>query len=225
MIEIALDKNPDNTFKNKEYPVFEVQQFADNSFNTYLFTAQNIINHFISEPIIIIKILTDSCSLNFLALALFIKSYQIESCLECVVFKVSNYEQALKSYKPFVALTTGIRLALRLYKAPAKDIYRELENMGYLGIESHTDYLEHKIFLSLGNPEKASITFTANNLSKAISIASTLKCFALLNQNISATAEIKVMPQDTVCDINQIITDILNNSLPLISNERITFLP
>lgn len=223
MIEIALDKNPDNKFKNKEYPIFEVNQFNNNNFNSYLTMAEDIMNRFIQSPIGIIKIASNKCSLNFLALALFIKSCQKDNSLECIVFKVNNYEQALQSYKPFVALTTGIRLALRLYNTSAKEIYHELENMGYLGIQSHTNYLEHKIFLRLGKHENPSIRFMANNLSQVISIASTLKCFALLNQNISSTAEIKMMPQDTICDINQIITEILKNTLPLISNEQITF--
>ncbi len=223
MIEIALDKNPDNTFKNKEYPVFEVQQFADNSFNTYLFTAQNIINHFISEPIIIIKILTDSCSLNFLALALFIKSYQIESCLECVVFKVTDYEQALQSYKPFIALTTGIRLALRLCDSPAVEIYREIENMGYLGLNIKRDYLKNIIKLDLNGNNTPVLQLNAQTLSQAVVTAASVKTFALLPQHVSCTAQIDIDKNPQPLNADLIINQILQNTLPVISKQEVTF--
>ena len=67
-----------------------------------------------------------------LAVALFVEAYHLPNMLECAVFKVEDNAASMEEYKPYIALTIGMRLALRLCHENTRAIYREIENMGYI---------------------------------------------------------------------------------------------
>lgn len=221
MIEIAFDQNNNHLFKNQTYPVFTLHSFNTSSFSDYLKQAENIIYALPDSPIIILPNTPEVCSVNFLALALFIKSCLLPNKIECVVFKTTDSFAAMEKYKPFVALTTAIRLAVRLCNSPSDEIYREIKNMGYLGLDIKTDYIRHFIKLSLGKETDGSHKFTADTISEAIVAAATLKTLALSMQNISAIAEINISQAEEHCKPYKIIVKILQNTIPLLTTENI----
>lgn len=215
MIEIALDKNNNDSFRNLPRTVYTIRQFSGSNIDSYLQLAQKIISHHASEQIIIIRIKTAKCSLNMLAVALFIESCRLENQLECVVFKVTDYERAINEYKPFVALTIAIRLAMRLCRENAETVYRELENMQYLGLDIHTDYKNNKIFSTLpgnGTP----LIITTHTTSEAIATAATLKALSLAKADAAVNAEIDINKQDFAIDENDIIRRVIDNVHPWI---------
>ena len=113
-----------------------------------------------------------------LAVALFVEAYHLPNMLECAVFKVEDNAAAIEEYKPYIALTIGMRLALRLCHENTRAIYREIENMGYLGLNIKTDYLAQKIYVGLsGNGDTT--TFTAHTAQEAVAVAASLKALSL----------------------------------------------
>ena len=150
-----------------------------------------------------------------LALALFIESCRTDNLIDCVVIKVKNYEKALAEYKPYIALSIAFRLALRLFEQTADGIYRELENMQYLGLEIQIDYINKKIFSSL--PGKGlTHRFITYTTPEAIAVAATLKALSLAKLGASVSAEININRQDFVLDENKIICRIMDNVSPWI---------
>ena len=216
MLEIALDKNYDtDTFRGEKRKVFCVDNFSGKDILAYLQLAKQIISHFGNESILILRIKTSACNRNMLALALFIESCRTDNLIDCVVIKVKNYEKALAEYKPYIALSIAFRLALRLFRQTADGIYRELENMQYLGLEIQIDYINKKIFSSL--PGKGlTHRFITYTTPEAIAVAATLKALSLAKLGASVSAEININRQDFVLDENKIICRIMDNVSPWI---------
>lgn len=216
MIEIALDKNYDaDTFRGEKKTVFCVNNFIGTDISAYLKLAKQIITRFGKESILILRIKTPNCNRNMLALALFIESCRTDNLMDCVVIKVKDYEKALAEYKPFVALSIAFRLALRLCEQTADDVYRELENMQYLGLEIKIDYLNKKIFSTL--PGDGIVHhFTTYTTADAIAAAATLKALALAKLGAAVSAEININRQDSSLDENKIICRIMKNVHPWI---------
>lgn len=215
MIEIALDNNNNDLFKDKPCPLYRISEFSAHDFTDYQRLAERIITAYPEAGIIIIRNLSDNCSINLLAVAMFVEACRLQTKLECAVFKTNNYLEAMEEYKPYIALTIGIRLALRLCKETADAIYREIQNMGYLGLAVTTDYINSKINVALsGTGSKA--VLKAENTAEAIAVASTLKALSLARANADVTAEIAV--NNSACEINEqkIILQIIKNVNPWI---------
>lgn len=211
MIEIAFDKNSDNKFQNKCRPLFEISSFKGSHLADYQKLAREIIQRHQDEYIIIIRSLVPELSLNMLALALFIESGRVENKIECAVLKVNNYEQALVAYKPYVALTIGIKLAIRLCHEDNLSIYREIENMGYLGLDIKRDYFQNKIISSLpGDGETLKIQ--AYDAADAIVGAATLKALSLAKCGASVVVEFDISNENVPFNEDEIIYRIVENA-------------
>ena len=144
MIDIILDCNDNNIFNNKEYNVEEVSVSIADNHEEYRKLAQQILAKHRSEENIIIKINNESISLNKLALALFIESID-DNKTNNVVFKVKDIRTSMEAYKPYIALTIGIKYALRLIKEDIRTSYKDMESLNYLGLNISRDYFANTI--------------------------------------------------------------------------------
>lgn len=212
MIEIAFDKNNNNEFLGKIRPVVCFDNEALSSFNDYRQMAQQILEQYSKEQIILIRNNSERFSSNLLAVALFVQSCLMETKTECVVFKVKEYEQALQSYKPYVALTIALKYAIRLYNLPIAEAYREIENMSYLGINIKKDYSTKQILLSVEGQENG-YNFETDSLEEAIITASTFKALSLKGTNKKHIAKILITNKEEVVNIDKSINVITYNFL------------
>lgn len=212
MIEIAFDKNDNNEFLNQIRPAICIKDEVLSSFDEYRQMAQQILEQYSKEQIILIRNNSEEISSNLLAVALFVQSCLMETKTECVVFKVKEYEKALNSYKPYVALTIALKYAIRLCNQPINDVYREIENMSYLGINIKRDYIMKLILLTIeGN--KDGYNLKTNSLEEAIIAASTFKAISLKGTNKKHLAKILITNKEEIVNIDKAINIITNNFL------------
>ncbi len=216
MLEIAFDKNNDNKFLNQTRPVIMIENEQFNNFSDYCLFADNILKKYENDQIILIRNNSEKCSSNLLAVALFVSSCLIQTKTECAVFKVHDYENSLKNYKPYVALTIALKYAIRLFNLKTPEIYKEIANMSYLGIYVKRDYLNNSILLGF-NENLSEPDVICNNLKLSIIQVATLKALALLNTKNDTTVKIEISKTDNVSDINDIINQIVENVTKKIS--------
>jgi len=211
MIEIVLDQNEGNVFLDKERPVFEIKESIKNSFRAYREKARELLNKYGEEKIIIVRHNLPSFSNNLFSVALFVESCLLPNQAECAVIKVKDYQQALQKYKPFIALTIGIKYVMRLCSESVPTIYREISGLGYLGLEIKNDFVNNKIYMTLPGTEEVK-KFRAENVSEALVLTGMLKSLALARTGASIEVEIDIAEQDAVKNqdmiINQIVTEV-----------------
>ena len=210
MIEIVLDSHQDDIFLNQSRPVYTVDAINCHTLTDYLAEATKFIKQYADTIIVIVKT-PQNFSRNMFALALFIESCHIDNKIDCVVFKVSNYEKALEEYKPFVALTIAVKYIMRLCKEAPKMIYKEFTSLGYLGLDIRQDYLNQKIILKLGHSDVPKKIIT-HSTADALAAVGMLKALSLANVNVSIELEVnettETEPLNEMAIIHKLVDDI-----------------
>lgn len=219
MLEVILDSNAGNEFLREQRPVFEINQnTAPVSWQEYRQVAKSFFAHYAKNRIVIIRNNDDSFSINWFAVALFVESCLQDYKLEAVIFKVSDKQQALKDYAPFVALTIGIKFIITLAQENTSYIYKEIGNLGYLGLDIKQDYLANKTYLTLKRGAEIQ-NIVSHNLEQALEIIAFLKAQALSNNNFSFAVEINITNEENSINIEKVIDNIIERIKPvLISN-------
>ena len=214
MIEIVLDSHIEDTFLNAPRPVYVIENFEGSTLADYRQEAQRFIQKYASTMIVIVKT-PQNFSRNMFALALFIESCHIENKIDCVVFKVQDYEKALDAYKPFVALTIAVKYVMRLCKEEPKSIYREFSDLGYLGLKTQHDFLNHKIILRLGEASSYQKIITTST-GEALAAVGMLKALSLANIQTAIEVEINEVLESESLDETNIINKVIDNVNPWI---------
>ncbi len=189
MIEIVLDENPEHTFLNAERPVYTVSDSKVKTWEDYRKLAANILMLYGEFPVIIIRNNTPDFSINWFAVALFVESCFVKNKLECAVFKVGDKAVAIQAYKPFVALTIGLKYIIRLYQEELDNVYKEIAGLSYLGLTIKEDYLENKLYMELSNGGEEHY-ITAQTTEEALTAVAILKSVALTQKPAHIRAEI-----------------------------------
>ena len=140
MIDIVLDANSGNTFCGKEFPLVRLNKTKATSWSDYQHLAADFIKAHAKEEAAIISVNDADFSINKFSVALFAESVLTPSKLDYVVFKVSDLEAAREAYKPYLAITIAIKYVLRLVDDTPESIYRNLADLGYLGLEITHNY-------------------------------------------------------------------------------------
>ncbi|MBQ7285452.1 MAG: hypothetical protein IJW72_04290 [Alphaproteobacteria bacterium] len=216
MIEIVLDGNDNNEFLHRPRPVLAIEDFAGTDYSSYRQKAQEIITMYSREPIIIIRNQSAQCSNNMLAVALFVEAHYVENNIECVVFKVADSHAAIEAYKPYVALTIGIKYIIRLMEENAKIIYKEIALLEYLGLQIERDYHDNKLIITLpgqGEP----ILMASTNTSEALSLIGAIKALALAHVDVSIKAEFQISDENPSFDHEEIINQVIKIVSPWIA--------
>lgn len=216
MIEIAIDGHDNDEFLEKTRPVIKIEQFLGKNLTDYRLKAKELLSAFGDEQIVIVRSFQDNFSVNLFALALFIESFHMQKVPDCVVFKVKDAEAALKQYKPYVALTIGLKYVMRLCSEDVKTIYKEIGNLGYLGLTVKNDYARNKIFISLAGKDAVKKIITFNTL-EALVVTGVLKSLALAKKGASIEAEINVVEETASIDEERIITQVCEMVHPWIN--------
>lgn len=216
MIEITIDGNDDNEFLGRPRQVYEIKDFAGGSFDDYRPLARDILNSFPAQQIIIVRNHSADCSDNQLALALFVESCHVDNNIENIIFKVADAQKSLEAYKPYVALTIGLKYVMRLMVEDPKLIYKEIALLNYLGLEIEHDYLNNKLLISLPGtePERRLI---GENTDDALVIIGVLKTLALAHTGASIRAELEISPQPVQLSEDELIRRIISGVSPWIN--------
>lgn len=211
MIEIAFDKNKDDLFLNKAYPIFKMPKNTTNNLSQLRQTAQKLLTEMSGSKAVIIKDIESTCR-NLFAVALFIEAYHNHHGIECVVFKVADNTQAIEEYKPYLALTIGLKYIFHLTEECLQSIYKEISGLGYLGLDIKEDYSKNILHLSLqGN--KPTIKISAQNKNQVLIATGLLKAFALARCGISLEVEIQKTEEQASIDLEDIIPNIVSKFL------------
>lgn len=214
MLEIIWDKSLDDTFLNEKRPVFTLENISAQNWSDYIALAQKIISAYRDIPIIIIHPENSSVSLNWLAVALFVQSCLTENKVDAVVFKVAEYEKALAAYKPFVALTIGIKYVIRLYQEELDNVYNEISGLSYLGLNIKEDFVKNKLLFSLPG-EGRTQNFSTQTIAEALTVIGIMKSLVLSPLSISIKAEIYMDDKQKPTEINSVIDKIAEYFWPL----------
>lgn len=216
MIEIVLDGNDNNEFLNVERKVYCVEDFSGRTLDAYREQAREIIKLFAEEKIFIIRNNLPDISNNMLALALFIETYTYESKIDCIVFKVSDVAAASQAYRPFMALTTGIRYILQLLQESSRNIYRDIATLGYLGLKINQDYIHNKLLVTL--PAASPVIYKhASNLSQALVVIGIMKTLILAQIPVHIEAEITITDENPPANADDIINQVVEFVSPWIN--------
>lgn len=216
MIEIAIDGHDTDEFLNKTRPVFKIEHFLGKSLTDYRLKAKELLSTYGNQQIVIVRSYQDIFSVNLFALALFIESFHMQNAPDCVVFKVNDAEKTLKQYKPYVALTIGLKYIMRLCDEDTKTIYKEIGNLGYLGLTVKNDYARNKIFISLAGDEAVKKIITFNTF-EALVVTGVLKSLALAKKGASIEAEINIVEETNSIDEEGIIMQVYEMVHPWIN--------
>lgn len=214
MIEIIFDRNSDDVFLNEKRPVYVIEKQIKN-WHEYRQQAKNILTEFKDCRIIIVRIVGENASINWLATALFAESCFVQSETEAVVFKTEDYEKTVSAYKPFVALSIGLKYAIRLYQENLNGMYKDIAGLSYLGLSIQEDYLRNKLIIKYENAGavKKMCALTAED---ALIVIGTVKSMILMGVNIPIEGEFDMTANPCRIDINKVVDEIVFSMMPLL---------
>ncbi len=208
MIEIAFDKHLDELFQGQKYPQLDVPDLCKKSFGAYVQYARDVFKYYKSERYLIVFSDDKRFNTNSLALAFFIVScLEDEYSIDCLVVKSKNYDEAFSSYKPYVAVSIGVKYALRLIKESTDIIYKELKCLDYLGFSIREDYVKNSIHYVPHNSYKSSVT--TNNVHDALVYASLYKILALAKVETPFELVVKITKEAESLDAEELVFAIL----------------
>lgn len=208
MIEIAFDKHLDRFFDGQEYPLLDIPNLLDKSFDFYIEYAKKILASHSSEKYLMFFSDAERFNTNKLALAFFVVScLDFENSVECLVIKSANYNEEFEGYKPYVAVSIGVKYVLRLIKEPVDVIYKELKCLDYLGFSIKEDYVQNSICYSQGSFERV---VTTNSVHDALVYASLYKILALAKIDIPFKLIVNIIKDNEVLQAENVVSDILH---------------
>lgn len=214
MIEIIFDRNPDDVFLNEKRSVFMVEKCIKN-WNGYRKQAKEILTKHKNDRIVIIRSVEKNVSINWLAVALFAESCLMQNETEAVVFKSENYEEAIAAYKPFVALSVGIKYAIRLYHEDLKNMYKDIAGLSYLGLSIKEDFLRNKLIVKFDKAGEVKKMYAAT-AEEALTVIGIIKSMLLAEFAIPLKGEFDMIENSSPIDINKVIDGIVRSMEPLL---------
>lgn len=219
MIEIAIDENNNNVFLNEERPVCHINYDDEKNWDDYRQIARDILTTYANVPIVLIRASAGAFSNNWLAVALFVASCFIKNQLECVVFKVSNREKAMASYRPFIALTVGLKYIIHLYQDELGSMYREIAGLSYLGIDIQENFYENKLYMTYRQSYDtvSDHLLVAHTKEEALTVTGILKTISLTQKPAHIKAEIFKTNDTTLPDIDAAIRNVVSYVRPWMS--------
>ena len=209
MIEIVLDGNTQDDFCGQLYPVILIDAINLSSWGDYKQFAQNVITIYANNQAIIIRLKNPNISLNKLSLALFVESIKVENQLKYAVFKVENLQKSRDEYKPYVALTIAIKYALNLANETPKTIYKNIAELGYLGIKTQQDFVSNHLVLSLENTTSSPLVIKSDRLETTICGVALLKALSLAQTPVNIVLEIAINEQHTHINKDNLVEKIV----------------
>lgn len=216
MIEIAFDSKKNKKFNGKAYPFLAVPNIKEQSFEGYLAFALDALHQFDKEPYLLTEENAALFSTNKLALAFFVASNLVEAAVDCVVFKTENPKEAYEAYKPYIALSIGIKYALRLSTLEPSTVYKELTCLNYLNFSVKENYAEKTISYETKTATGANV-FETHSIFDALVYVSTLKILSLCEFKEDLRCVVHITNQKEIIKPLALVQAILKNVSPYIN--------
>ena len=170
MLEIAFSQDKNHLFLGQKCPVVSLyNQFDAFNWDSFLIKADEIIKKYAKERVVIIQL--EENFVNDFSLALSVKSYDENTCLETVVFEVDDANAVGINYLPYIALSNAIRYMRDLYRMDIKEAYADIARLGYLGLNIFRDFLNNQIVLKWKTQPYEKIFYAHNNTSVLVLVA------------------------------------------------------
>lgn len=217
MIEVVLDGNDDNKFCSKEYPVIDINYLKGSSWEAYRETARKIISDNSKEYALILKNDNTEISLNKMALAFFVESITVSNEIEYIVFKVSDLQKSREQYKPYIALSIAIKYALNLANETPNTIFKNISELGYLGIKTERNYAENTMVLTLPNSTSKPYVMSPKTLEETLCAVAVLKALSVGQFAINAKANIKILKTTEEINKTTMVDKIIKDISPWIN--------
>lgn len=179
MLEIAFDETAHCRFLGQKCQMVDLVISASADWQDYLETARKLIDDYANQAVVIVNLSVGDETMNYLALALSVETYEEQTCLESVVFKVKNSREAMNAYKPFMALANSLRYARDLLRLPQNERFADIKRLGYLGLQVKEDYIKESIEIDWPgiSPTKR---FAASGEKASLVLIGIIKCLAIL---------------------------------------------
>jgi len=216
MIEIAFDSKKNKKFNGKAYPFANVPDIKEQSFEGYLAFALEALHRSGKEPYLLVEENTALFSTNRLALAFFVASNFVETAVDCVVFKTENPKEAYEAYKPYIALSIGIKYALRLSTLEPSTVYKELTCLNYLNFSVKENYAEKTISYATKTATGANVVETRSIFNSLVHV-STLKILSLCEIEEDLCCTVHITNEREIIEPLALVQAILKNVSPYIN--------
>lgn len=217
MIEITFDEHLNNSFKGLEPPILTIPDLSGKPFKAYFDYAKEIFRENKESLYLIVFEDKKLFDINKLALAFFICScLEPENPLECLVVKTLQIQKAIENYKPYIALSIGLKYALFLASESTTNIYKEIKLLTYFNFSIKENYAEETItYQTNGNQELKHIeTFSAFDTLIYVSL---LKILSLANIEENINLVVHTTKDSEMIDKEKLIEKILEKTKPYIN--------
>ena len=211
---ILIEKNKEIDAKN--LPQVSIENNIFNKWIDYKNFAINLVENNKNQKGLIITRKENDISFEKLALAIFIASIIIPNDLESVIFEVDDFQKAKKSYNPYIAITVAIKYILNLSEKNTDEIYKDISELGYLGLDVKRKFLNNTITLKLIRNSEYLHKYQTSTLSETLEKVAILKALSLTDVDISIELEILCNQNNENLDINNIIDKVVEKMFNLI---------
>lgn len=217
MIEVVLDGNDNNEFCDKVYPVIRIDNICENTWEEYRQIAKKIISENPTRYALILRSDNKDISLNKMALAFFVESITVSNDIEYVVFKVSNLIESREKYKPYIALSIALKYALNLANETPNVIFKNISELGYLGVQTQRNYSDNTMVLSLPNSTAKPFVMTPKNIEETLCAVAVLKALSVGQFEVNAQANIKILSSSETINKTAMVDKIIKDVSPWIN--------
>ena len=191
-MEIVFDENSNHTFQNKTYPIVPLNTDKEIDIIDIFNEVQETISNNKNNKIIIITPSIENDYMYLFAALLGINYNHQEASPVCAVFKVKNQQKSLNKYRPFFLFAVSASYAYRLQQMTPKEMYSDMEKLGYLGLNTYNNYEKDTLILNYNTSGKKYNFFT-NKKYTSIILVCFIKMLCLIHPKpqINITIEIK----------------------------------
>lgn len=209
-MEIIFDDNPDNTFQGQTYPIITLDTTQDLKISQIYQSVKNIISQNSQNRIIIIQPNSENNNMHLYAALLGIEQSNDYIFPACAIIKVKKHAEAMKNHEPYMYLTTAATYAHRLSQMSNKEMYKDIEALGYLGLDIQTDYKTNIITIRYPSDGRT-YNFKSNGKASTIVLAGLTKILALMKIKppLDITVQIAKTETDTPVNFLQLLNKLL----------------
>jgi len=178
-MEIIFDNNSEYTFQGKEFPIINLDTDKNLKISQMYHNVKELIAQNSQNPIIIIKPSAENNNLHLYAALFGIENNNDNIFPSCAVIKVNNHQQAMTKHEPYMYFTTAATYAYRLSQMNITEMYKDIETLGYLGLDIKTDYLQNLIIMRHPSDGRKYF-FKSNRKNSSIVLAGLIKILSLM---------------------------------------------
>jgi len=209
-MEIIFDNNSTDTFQDKSYPIIELNTEKNIKVSQMYQEINNLISQNSQNRIIIIKPTAENSNMHLYAAMLGINQSNDFLFPSCAIIKVKNHQQTMKKHNPYMFFTTAATYAYRLSQMTSSEMYKDIEGLGYLGLDIKTDYLQN--IITMRHPSDGhSYHFKSSSKHNSIVLAGLIKILSLMKIKppLDITVHIVKNKDESPTDFKQLLNKLL----------------